>query len=494
MHFSYELRFRIPRIPFGIPFVRGAPLAGPAFSAFLRAAIFKRRLKLSSGIVTVAVLSDVTDSDGPVAGADGAETLRTDTVDISVLDNDSTTSTEGATVTDNGDGTSNYDPSTSASIQALAPGESLEDTFTYTIEDGNGEQSTAAVTVTVSKPSLPQVTEVQVSDSGWTDEFKNLLAAEGLGNGGYAVPVGEGSQQLASLPWKSLDEIQLTFSEDVEVAQDDLSVTGTEVANYAVSGFNYDGFTYTATWTLEDPINSADQVTITLDDADVLSKTTGARLDGEWDNPANRGDAASDTFPSGDNAEGGHFAFRVNTLPGDADGNGEVDFLDVSSLAANFADGNKLHTEGNFDGNDSVDFLDVSVLAANFGNTVGSSGSTSTTGLVAVSATGNDGSPEENATDKQDVSLAGLAGGVSLNTEVDSDSSLGAAGGEASTAAAAAQVVSDSSDLLMPAVEAATVNQPVDEDGEEAVDQYFQDMDKEEESDIIDDDLLNVLV
>lgn len=60
------------------------------------------------------------------------------------------TSAEGATITDNGDGTFGYDPSSSATLAALAAGTTLDDTFTYTIEDGNGAQSIGTVTVTVS--------------------------------------------------------------------------------------------------------------------------------------------------------------------------------------------------------------------------------------------------------------------------------------------------------------------------------------------------------
>ena len=43
-----------------------------------------------------------------------------------------------------------YDPTTSVALQALAPGESLVDTFTYSVVDAAGEQSgftTVALTV-----------------------------------------------------------------------------------------------------------------------------------------------------------------------------------------------------------------------------------------------------------------------------------------------------------------------------------------------------------
>ncbi|WP_158222642.1 choice-of-anchor I family protein [Rhodopirellula sp. MGV] len=59
------------------------------------------------------------------------------------------TSAHGATVTLN-NGTFSYDPATAdASITDLGNGESIQDTFTYTIRDGRGSVSTATVTVTV---------------------------------------------------------------------------------------------------------------------------------------------------------------------------------------------------------------------------------------------------------------------------------------------------------------------------------------------------------
>ncbi|MFG5384454.1 tandem-95 repeat protein, partial [Yoonia sp. R2-816] len=61
----------------------------------------------------------------------------------------SATSTHGATLTLNTDGTISYDPTGADAVQALAEGQSLTDTFTYTVEDGNGGQSTATVSVVV---------------------------------------------------------------------------------------------------------------------------------------------------------------------------------------------------------------------------------------------------------------------------------------------------------------------------------------------------------
>ncbi|WP_299752844.1 tandem-95 repeat protein [uncultured Tateyamaria sp.] len=58
-------------------------------------------------------------------------------------------SAHGAALTLNTDGTISYDPRGTDAVQALAQGETLTDTFTYTVEDGNGGQSTATVSIDV---------------------------------------------------------------------------------------------------------------------------------------------------------------------------------------------------------------------------------------------------------------------------------------------------------------------------------------------------------
>lgn len=59
------------------------------------------------------------------------------------------TSAEGAAVTITANGDLEYDPTGSAALQALAVGESADDSFSYTIEDAGGSTATATVTVTV---------------------------------------------------------------------------------------------------------------------------------------------------------------------------------------------------------------------------------------------------------------------------------------------------------------------------------------------------------
>ena len=57
-------------------------------------------------------------------------------------------------------------------------------------------------------------------------------------------------------------------------------------------------------------------------------------------------------------------------VPGDTDGDGDVDLLDLDALGANFglATGATC-AEGDFDGDGDVDLLDLDILGANFGTT-----------------------------------------------------------------------------------------------------------------------------
>jgi len=66
----------------------------------------------------------------------------------------------------------------------------------------------------------------------------------------------------------------------------------------------------------------------------------------------------------------GRFAQR---LVGDANMDGTVDFLDLSTLAGSFGDTNVSVLDGDFNGDNVVDFLDLSALAGNFGAGSGAS-------------------------------------------------------------------------------------------------------------------------
>ena len=108
-------------------------------------------------------------------------------VDINVLANDtdvdvgdtltvagfSAISAQGAAITLNADGTLHYDPTHAANLQAMAVGESVTDTFTYTAQDSHGAISnTATVSVLVAGANDAPVAVADVAAGG---ENQSLL-------------------------------------------------------------------------------------------------------------------------------------------------------------------------------------------------------------------------------------------------------------------------------------------------------------------------------
>jgi len=125
---------------------------------------------VSDGTTTVQKQATITVdgvNDAPVAGADAAATFKLTAVtvdaDNGILANDTdvegqalaviegqVTSAQGASVTINADGSYTYDPIGATALAALAAGQTLADTFTYTVSDGNGGTTEGTVTITVS--------------------------------------------------------------------------------------------------------------------------------------------------------------------------------------------------------------------------------------------------------------------------------------------------------------------------------------------------------
>ncbi|NLE38581.1 MAG: hypothetical protein GX621_11200 [Pirellulaceae bacterium] len=169
--------------------------------------------------------------------------------------------------------------------------------------------------------SAPTVADVNIGSTAWTSSFVDYLETANLGADGYAIPVGS-SSQLKTLPWDNLDQIRITFSENVDVQMGDLSVSGVNQTAYAFSDFSYDPNTYTAVWTLVTPF-AKDKLLLDLDGdgIDPVQDSVGNVLDGEWTD-------GSSTYNSGNGTAGGDFEFRFNVLPGDASQNGAVNYSD----------------------------------------------------------------------------------------------------------------------------------------------------------------------
>jgi len=171
--------------------------------------------------------------------------------------------------------------------------------------------ATVKINVTM---AAPQVTGVSVDSTAWSSSFPYQAA-------GYAIPAG--SAQLTDLPWINLNQINIVFSQNVNVAESSLQLLGVNTPSYSFSGFSYNATTDTATWTLTQPIG-ADKLLIDLSDS--VTNTSGVALDGEWS------DGVS-TYPSGNGTPGGAFLFSLNVLPGDENQSGGVNILDTVSVA-----------------------------------------------------------------------------------------------------------------------------------------------------------------
>ena len=130
--------------------------------------------------VTVTGLNDVptaqnasfgTTEDAPLSGSLASRASDPDGTDV--LDfSAGNTSAQGAAVTLNANGTFTYDPTVSGTLQALLPGQSFADTFTYTVTDGSGETAGATVTINVSGVN-DAPTAVSDSFSGILEDSSN---------------------------------------------------------------------------------------------------------------------------------------------------------------------------------------------------------------------------------------------------------------------------------------------------------------------------------
>ena len=171
--------------------------AGPASETFA----------INVGLATVLVAdAGTTDEDTGATEADlttGANLLANDTGSSLVVTSFDATSTNGAAVTVSPTGTFTYDPTGSASLQVSAVGESLTDTFDYTVTDVFGVMTSATVTITVDGVNDVPVVAAESHRMGGPITTDNLLANDSdvdvsdtltvsdfdaAGNGG-AVPV-----------------------------------------------------------------------------------------------------------------------------------------------------------------------------------------------------------------------------------------------------------------------------------------------------------------
>jgi hypothetical protein len=199
----------------------------------------------------------------------------------------------------------------------------------------------------------PTVEAVEVGASTWTASFAEYLNVQGLGAAAYRVP--DGADQLKNLPWSSINQFTLKFSEHVNVQTHDLVVYGVSGRQFPVFNLAYDPVTFTATWMLWQPVAN-DKLLLHVRNR--VTDADGNRLDGEWTNGA-------DAFPSGDGTADGVFEFRLNVLPGDVDqSGGAVNATDLGEIRARQrmpSDPAYTHFH-DVDGNAVINVLDLGVV------------------------------------------------------------------------------------------------------------------------------------
>ena len=151
----------------------------------------------------------------------------------------------GATVTLESDGVLTYDPTTSSTIGALSEGETFDDTFTYTISDGNGGTDSAMVTVTTFG--------VNEAPDAVDDTY-------GVDEGGFLSITDTGNGILANDSDPEGDDLTLELQDDVSHGTLTLNDDGTFSYQHDGSEDPTDSFVYR----ISDPAGNFDDATVTF--------------------------------------------------------------------------------------------------------------------------------------------------------------------------------------------------------------------------------------
>ena len=178
-----------------------------------------------SAFTTGSVLPNDTDPD----------TTDTLSVEPGSLD---TTGTQG-TVTDNGDGTFEYDPN--GAFENLDDGGSGTDTFTYNVTDGNGGKATATVTIevtgvndgptavddpfTIVKNTTNNPLAVLANDTDPDGETLTVTAVDSPGNQGGTVTINGTNDGLLYTPAAEVVDVDEVFT--YTISDGDLTSTAT---------------------------------------------------------------------------------------------------------------------------------------------------------------------------------------------------------------------------------------------------------------------------
>ncbi|WP_299776046.1 tandem-95 repeat protein, partial [uncultured Tateyamaria sp.] len=198
------------------------------------------------------------------------------------------TSAHGATLTLNANGTISYDPRDADDVQALTEGQTLTDTFTYTVEDGNGGESTTSVSVIVHGTNDTPVLAIALEDrssaedeavsfalpaNAFTDVDGDALTLSATLTDGSALPdwlvFDAASGSFSGTPPQ---DFHGTLSVTVTASDGALSESGTfalEITPVNDAPVAVDDVAQSSTPVTEDVVTSIDIATLLANDSDV---------------------------------------------------------------------------------------------------------------------------------------------------------------------------------------------------------------------------------
>ncbi|NIA70460.1 cadherin-like domain-containing protein [Pelagibius litoralis] len=287
-------------------------------------------------------------------------------------------------VTDNGDGTFDYDPN--GQFDFLAAGETTTDSFAYEISDGNGGTDTATVTVTVT--GVNDAPEVDLNGPGPGLGFETIFV-----RGGAAVGITAAGASVSDVDGSTLTGLTVSIGNvqdgGAEVLSADTTgtavvVTGNGTASLTLSGgaslAEYEQVLRSLVYENTSPSATAGErsILVQADDGAVANNLsvpavatvtvasgfvwTNAGGDGAWDNPLNwvsnsvPGDGADVTIAD----QAGAVAFSSGAVT--------LQSLSLVNETLNITGGN-LAVAGPLSGNG-----DASVILSGGGLTVGGAG------------------------------------------------------------------------------------------------------------------------
>ena len=224
------------------------------------------------------------------------------------------------------------------------------------VTDGLDATDDQAFSITVYDASEPAVVQVFVSSSEWSTLFLDDLDSENLLHQpipqlGYRIT--DEVAPLDALPWGNLDTLVICFSRDVATELDNLTLSGVSEPLYTTGEADYTLSTFTAAWTLPDPIGT-DKLLIDLPGAAV-----------------------------------GDFQLRFDALPGDTTRDGATNLVDRDGIRDRmfvWADQGGYSGFYDLNGSGRIDFLDWSVVLANRGASLPPGAPTAPAGAAGQSA------------------------------------------------------------------------------------------------------------